>query len=133
MSAAAAERSHRGCNRQSELVAVSTSEAEARAESRREAAPAAAIVSLVIVLLALVSLAKGWELLGLSWWIWLLVALPALLLTIDLALTYRGRGLVRSRRAAMLLLGLLALGNLAAVVVLVAGLVTANSADLSGG
>ena len=64
---------------------------------------------------------------------WSLVALPAVLLTIDLALTYRGKGIVRSRRAALLLLGLLALGNFAAVAVLVAGLVTANSDDLSGG
>ena len=133
MWAAAAGRSHRGCNKQSELVAVATREAEARAESRREAAPAAAVVLLVVVVLAVVSRAKEWELLGLSWWIWLLVALPVLLLTIDLALTYRGKGIVRSRRAALLLLGLLALGNLAAVAILVAGLVTANSADLGGG
>ena len=72
-------------------MAVST-EAEARAESRREAAPAAAVVLLVIVVLAVVSLAKDWELLGLSWWIWLLVALPVLLLTIDLALTLSRQG-----------------------------------------
>ncbi len=114
-------------------MAVATGDAEARAESRREAAPAAAVVLLVVVVLAVVSRAKEWELLGLSWWIWLLVALPVLLLTIDLALTYRGKGFVRSRRAALLLLGLLALGNLAAVAILVAGLVTANSADLGGG
>lgn len=113
-------------------MAVSISGA-ARAESRREAAPAAAVVLLVIIVLAVVSRAKDWQLLGLSWWIWLLVALPAILLTIDLALTYRGKGLVRSRRAALILLGLLALGNFAAVAILVAGLVTANSADLSGG
>ncbi|MGH3082763.1 MAG: hypothetical protein ACRDNP_01665 [Gaiellaceae bacterium] len=114
-------------------MAVTIGEAEARVESRREAAPAAAVVLLLIVVLAVVSRAKEWELLGLSWWIWLLVALPVLLLAIDLALTYRGKGLARSRRAALLLLGLLALGNLVAVVVLVAGLVTANSANLSGG
>jgi hypothetical protein len=114
-------------------MAVSISEAEAR-ESRREAAPVAAVALLLIVVLAVVSWAKEWELLGgLSWWIWLLVALPALLLTIDLALTYRGKGIVRSRRAALLLLGLLALGNFAAVVVLVAGLVTANTVELGGG
>lgn len=88
---------------------------------------------LVIIMLAVVSQAKEWELLGLSWWVWLLVALPVLLLTIDLALTYRGTGIVRSRKAALLLLGLLVLGNFAAVVILVAALVTTNSAELSGG
>lgn len=79
-------------------MAVPISKAEAR-ESRREAAPVAAVVLLLIVVLAVVSRANEWELLGgLPWWIWLLVALPALLLAIDLALTYRGKGIVRSRR-----------------------------------
>jgi hypothetical protein len=115
------------------LWQVPISEPDARAESRREAAPAAAVVLLVIIMLAVVSQAKEWELLGLSWWVWLLVALPVLLLTIDLALTYRGKGIVRSRKAALLLLGLLVLGNFAAVVILVAALLTTNSAELSGG
>jgi hypothetical protein len=112
---------------------VPTSEAEVRALGRREAAPAALAMLLVFVALAVVSWAASWDLLGLPWWIWLLVAVPAFLLTVDLALSFGGRrGLVRSRRAALLLLGLLALGNFAAVAVLVAGLVTANSADLGG-
>ena len=71
--------------------------------------------------------------LGLPWWMWLLIALPALLLTIDLYLNDRGSGLLRSRRAALMLLGLLVLGNLAALTVLVADLVTANASDLTGG
>jgi hypothetical protein len=112
---------------------MSVSEAEARVQGRREAAPAALLALLVFVVLAVVSSSQGWELLGLSWWTWLVVAVPLLLLTIDLSMTYRGEGLVRSRRAALLLLGLLALGNLTAVVILVAGLVTSNSSDLSGG
>jgi hypothetical protein len=113
---------------------MSISEAEARREGRREAAPAAVLVLVVFVVLAVVSRAQEWELLGLSWWTWLLVAGPILLLTMDLlSLTYRGKGIVRSRRAALFLLGLLALGNLAAVAILVAGLVTTSSSDLSGG
>ena len=109
------------------------SEAEARAEGRREAAPAAFVALLVFIALAVVSWAQGWHLLGLPWWVWLLIAVPALLLTIDLSLSYRGEGLVRSRRVAILLLGLLALGNFAAVAILVAGLVTSKSSQLSGG
>jgi hypothetical protein len=112
---------------------MSMTEAEARAEGRREAAPAALLSLLVLVALAFVSWAREWELLGLPWWIWLLVAVPALLLTIDLSLTRRGVGLVRTRRAALLLLGLLVLGNLTALGILVAGLVTENSSDLTGG
>lgn len=109
------------------------SESRARAEARREAAPAALAALLVFVLLALVSRARDWRVLDLPWWIWLLVSVPALLLTIDLWLSYSGRGLVRSRRAALALLGLLVLGNLVALTVLVAGLVTAKSAAFTGG
>jgi hypothetical protein len=109
-------------------------EDEARAQGRREAAPAALVMLLVFGVLAVVSWARGWELLGLQWWIWLVVAVPVLLLTIDLALAYRGRrGLVRSRRAALVLLGVLLVGNFAALALLVASLVTANTSDLSGG
>jgi hypothetical protein len=90
-------------------------------------------VLLVFVALALVNRQKGWELLGLPWWTWLLVGVPALLLTIDLVLALRGRGLVRTRTAALALLALLALGNLAALAILVAGLVTQSASDLSGG
>lgn len=109
------------------------SQEKAGSEGRREAAPAAFAVLVVFVLLGVVSRAREWELLGLPWWMWLLIAVPALLLTIDLYLTDRGSGLLRSRRAALVLLGLLVLGNLAALTVLVTGLVTASASDLTGG
>jgi hypothetical protein len=112
---------------------MSISEADARAEGRREAAPAAVVALLVFVLLAVVSRAEKWELLGLPWWTWLLVALPVLLLAIDLVMTYRGSGLVRSRMAALLLLGLLVVGNFTALAILVIGLVTENTSNLTGG
>ena len=76
----------------------------------------------VFVALALISRSQAWELLGLSWWIWLVLGAPALLLAIDLLLAIRGRGLVGTRPAALALLG-----------ILVAGLVTSSTADLSGG
>jgi hypothetical protein len=111
---------------------VTGTEAEVRAEERREAAPAALVVCAVFVLLALLS-SDDWGVLALPWWVWLLVGLPAFLLTIDLALALRGRGFVRSRRAALVLLGLLVLGNLVALSILVAGLVTASTRGLGGG
>lgn len=104
-----------------------------RTQARREAAPAAAVVLVVFVALALISRSQGWELLGLSWWIWLLLGAPALLLTIDLLLAVRGHGLVGTRAAALALLGLLVAGNFVALGILIAGLVTTNTADLSGG
>ena len=109
------------------------SEAEARAQGRREAAPAASVVVLVLALLAFVSWAREWELLGLPWWIWLLLGVPALLVTIDVSSIFGGRGLVRSRKAALFLLGLLVIGNFSALAILVAGLVTTSTKDLGGG
>ncbi len=44
-----------------------------------------------------------------------------------------GRGLVRSRTAALVLLGLLVVGNFTTLALLIAGLVTARAADLTGG
>jgi hypothetical protein len=112
---------------------MSMSEAEARSEGRREAAPLVLLALLVFVVLAVVSREQGWELLGLPWWTWLLVALPTLLLMLDLVMSYRGAGLVRSRSAAVLLLGLLVLANFVALAILVAGLVSAKSAAFTGG
>jgi hypothetical protein len=109
------------------------SEAEARAEGRREAAPIAVVALLVMTALALVSRQQGWELLDLPWWVWLLVGIPVFLLTVDLALTFRGVGLVRTRRAAIALLALLVLGNFVALAILVAALVTTSTQDLGGG
>jgi len=51
----------------------------------------------------------------------------------DLALAHRGKGLVRSRRVALVLLGLLATGNLTALAILVLGLATMKTNQLGGG
>jgi hypothetical protein len=108
-------------------------ERDARAEARREAAPAALVALSVLVGLAIVSRIREWELVGLPWWIWLVLALPSLLLAIDLALRFGGGRLVRSRRAALALLGLLVAGNFAALGLLLTALVTASTAKLGGG
>jgi hypothetical protein len=108
------------------------SDDEARAEARREAAPVSLVALGVFVALAILSRAQEWRLLGLQWWVWLLVAIPLLLLSVDLVLAHRGRGIVRSRQAALVLLDLLVLGNLAALTILVAGLMTERTSSLSG-
>lgn len=110
------------------------SETEARAEARREAAPAVLVALSLLVVLALVSKAQEWQLLHrLPWWIWLALAVPELVLTVDLVVGARGAGLMRTRRVALALLGLLVLGNLVALTILVAGLVTTSTRNLSGG
>ena len=112
---------------------MSASEAVLRAQGRREAAPAALAVLVVLIAFALISRSQAWELLGLPWWIWLVLGVPALLLTVDLLLALRGNGLVQSRRAALVLLGFLAAGNFGALWILVAGLVSTNASELTGG
>ena len=64
---------------------------------------------------------------------WLVLGVPALLLTIDLLLALSGNGFVQTRRAALVLLGFLAAGNFGALAILVAGLVSTNASELTGG
>jgi hypothetical protein len=111
---------------------VTANEHRVLAEDRREAGPVALVLLLVFVALATVSGVQGWQLLHLHWWTWLVVAIPATLLAIDLMLTQRGSGLVRSRKSAVVLLGILVLANLAAVAILVTGLLTTSTEDLTG-
>jgi len=104
-----------------------------RAQGRREGAPAVLVVLVVLGLLAVVSKQQGWELLGLPWWVWLVLGAPALVLAIDLLLARRGNGLVQTRESALVLLGLLAAGNFGALGILVAGLVSTSASELTGG
>ena len=108
------------------------SEHEARYEVRREAASAVVIAVGLLTGLALISWREGWELLGLPWWSWLVLALPGLVLCVDLWVGARRLGFAGTRQASLVLLGLIAAGNLVGVVVLVAALVTTKSEELGG-
>jgi len=120
--------------RPSNTRGVRSSEAEARYEAGREAAPALVVAFLTLVVLAAVSLVEGWELLDrVPGWVWFLLAVPELLLLIDLVLAARGAGPVWTRRVAFWLLRVLVAGNLVALAILVAGLVTTSTQELGGG
>jgi len=111
---------------------VHASETEARYEARREADSAVAIAVALLVALSITSWHQDWELMGLPWWSWLVLAAPGLVLFLDLWLGARDIGFAKTRIAALGLLGLIVLGNLISVVVLVSALVTTKSDDLSG-
>ena len=84
--------------------------------------------------LAAVDKAKGWHIIHLHWWSWLLLASPALLLMILMAavpLADLSPGRVRDVSVA--LLGLLVAADAAGVGALVAALVGADAASLSAG
>ncbi len=108
------------------------SEYAERYEARAEAAPVVTIVPLVFVGLAFVSREAGWAFLGLEWWVWLGVGVPALLLAVDLWLGPRGLGFARTRTAGLVLLGVMVVFNFFALIVLVAALVTDRSDELGG-
>ncbi len=112
---------------------ASQSERAALYEARREAAPAVAIAPVVLIALGLVSWSEEWELHGLPWWMWVVLAMPALLVCLDLGLGARGLGFVRTRLAALVLLGVNVFGNLVGLGLLVAALVATSSDDLGGG
>jgi hypothetical protein len=100
-------------------------------QARREAAPSVALALALLVVLALVSQSEGWELLSwVRWWVWLLIAIPEVLLILDLV---AGVDFMRTRRAALALLGVLVAANLAALAILIAGLITTSTSQLGGG
>jgi uncharacterized membrane protein len=114
-------------------MASPRSELQAQYEARREAASVAIISSLALTLLALVSRNEGWELVELPWWTWLVLAVPGLLLSVDLWIGARGVGLAGRRGPALALLAVIVAGNLVGLGLLITALVTTRSDDLSGG
>ena len=108
------------------------SEHEARYEVRREAASAVVIAVGLLAALALISWREGWVLMELPWWSWLVLALPGLVLCVDLWLGARRLGFAGTRLASIVLLGLIVVGNIVSVAVLVAALVTTQSDELGG-
>jgi hypothetical protein len=96
---------------------------EARREAHREAAPLVAFNVVALVALAVLSRVNDWELFGTrSWWIWLVVAAPLLVLS-GRFLVGLGRLERESGRAFSVgLLAAVVLGNLLATFALVASL-----------
>ncbi len=105
----------RGCRRPRVLRGAAvpgTNESEGWYEARREATSIVIIAAVVLLLMALVSWKEGWELVELRWWTWLVLAVPSLLLWFDLWLGGRQIGFASTRRASLVLLGVIVLGNL---------------------
>jgi uncharacterized membrane protein len=114
-------------------VAAKRARLEEHYDVRREAAPVAIWSSVALALLAFVSRRESWQLLDVSWGIWALLAIPGLLLCIDLWLGARGPALVRSRTNALVLLGVIVAGNVVGLVLLIAALITTPSDEIGGG
>jgi hypothetical protein len=98
--------------------------------SRREARVEASVFALaacgLLILLGLVSMAESWELVGVAGWIWLLLAVPLVLLVVALAIDAP-----RGVDVAVILVVVAA--NLGGLGLLITSLVSEDSRDLSGG
>jgi uncharacterized membrane protein len=103
-------------------------------EARTQAAVAVAFAGALLVALAVVDSLEDWSLLGAPWWIWLIFAIPEVLLLGGLLFSGRG-GVSPGRRHGVIvaLLSFLALTSLAATGLLVAALVGSSTNDLSAG
>jgi uncharacterized membrane protein len=103
-------------------------------EARTEAVVVLAVDLALLGGLAAVDKAKGWGIIDLPWWAWLLLAAPALLLIV-LLLAVPAAELTPGpvRNAGVALLGLLVVSDAVAVGVLLAALAGSSAGSLSAG
>lgn len=97
-----------------------------RREARVEASVFALAACALLVLLGAVSLMAGWKLVGISGWIWLVLAVPELLLVAVLAID-------APRTVDVGVILVVVMANLCGLALLIASLVTEKSSALSGG
>jgi hypothetical protein len=105
---------------------------EARREAQVEAIGFAAVALTLLIALAVTSLVADWELVGLHGWVWLALCVPEALLIGELFLSVRVGDHEAGHRLLQVFLGLVVLGNLGGLLLLLAGLLTEASSDLSG-
>jgi uncharacterized membrane protein len=103
-------------------------------EARTEAVLVLGIDVALLVGLAVVDKARGWQIVDLPWWAWLLFAAPGVLLMLLLLVAPVAElSPGRLRDGGVALLGLLILSDAVAVGVLVAALTGSDAASLSAG
>jgi uncharacterized membrane protein len=107
---------------------------EALREARTEAVIVLVLDAALLAGLAVADKANGWAVVDLPWWMWLLLALPALvLITLLLAVPLAELSPGRVRDASFWLLGLLVASDAVAVGVLLVALAGSSASNLSAG
>jgi hypothetical protein len=99
---------------------------EEERESRWEAGPAVLVVITLQVLLAGISRAQSWTLWDFSWWVWLVPAIPELILLVALGWErprHRLEQMGLRRTVALALLALVSLGNAFLLIAVIGSLV----------
>jgi uncharacterized membrane protein len=103
-------------------------------EGRTEAVVVLAVDVALLAALATIDTAKGWRIIDLPWWTWLLMAAPALLLIgMLLASPLAELSPGRLRNVGVALLGLLVASDAVGVAVLLAALAGSGAGSLSAG
>jgi hypothetical protein len=105
--------------------------AEARREARVEATLFALVASALLVALGITSYVANWELLGIHGWVWLALCVPEALLIAALFLTAPIEDHVQAHRLLTVVIAFVIAGNLTGLTLLIAGLLTEKSSDLS--
>ena len=104
---------------------------DARREARDEATVFVGVALALLVALALMSLRGSWELLGIGGWVWLILCIPEVSLLVAFSMSPLDGDAHKVRRGVELLIALVVVGNFANLVLLIAALLTEQSADLS--
>ncbi len=103
-------------------------------EARIEAVVVLALDVALLAGLAALDKANGWGIIELPWWLWLLLAAPALIfMVLLLAAPLAEMSPGRMRNGGFVLLGLLVLSDVVAVGLLLAALASSEAASLSAG
>jgi len=114
--------------------ALNTGDRRLRREARTEAVVVLALDVALLVGLAVVDKVKGWGIVDLAWWAWLLLAMPALvLMTLLLTAPVAELSPGRVRNVGVALLGMLVVSDVVAVGVLVVALTSSSTDKLSAG
>ena len=114
--------------------ALNTGDRRARREARTEAVVVLGLDVALLAALAVVDKVKGWAIIDLAWWAWLLFATPALvLMTLLLVAPAAELSPGRVRNAGIALLGMLVVSDVVGVAVLVVALASSSTDSLSAG
>jgi uncharacterized membrane protein len=114
--------------------ALNTGDRRVRREARTEAVIVLALDVALLVGLAVVDKVKGWAIVDLPWWAWVLLAAPALVvITLLLVAPVAEMSPGRVRNVGLALLGMLVASDVVAVGVLVVALASSSTDSLSAG
>jgi len=106
---------------------------EAIREARGEAAPFVIVAAIGFIALAIVSLKANWVLIHVGWWLWLIEALPYVVLALILAMGLGGERTAEQRRSVVtFMLTVIVTFSVVGTVLLIASLIQPTHLNIRG-